>query len=1524
MPQLKTFNNTFRTGWSVSFIIVLELLILALVPVSQSKTRNLEKGRSAVAPNATVTVEGISLAVPPFPDSATGNSFIGLNAFSSDGRYVAYTSGAGNLVTGQIDTNNDSDVFVFDRQTGTSEIVSRAAGTTTTTGNVGSASPVISADGRFVAYESTATNLVAGQVDSSGKDIFVFDRQTGTTELVNRAAGTSTTTGNNSADTPAISADGRYIAFRSGATNLVIGQTDTNNANDVFIFDRQTGITQLVSRAAAVSTTTANGVSEAPAINGDGQFVVFRSQATNLVTGQTDTNSAFDSFVFDRQTGTVALVSRAVGTTTTTGNQFSQSAVISADGRYIVHRSRATNLVAGQVDIASTDDLFVFDRQAGTTELVTRAAGTSTTTGNASSTLPVVSSDGRYIAYQSLATNLVTSLTDSNSNFDIFIFDRQTGTTELVSRVAGTSTVTANTSSENAVVSADGRYIAFRSGATNLVTGQTDSNSGNDVFVFDRQTGTTQLVSRAAGISTTTANGVSDSLAISANGQYIGIGSLATDLVSGIFDLGNPDVFLFDRTAGTNSLITLHFPGGIPQTGSNTSGLTNLNLISGDGRYVTFRSSAVNLVTGQIDTNTMNDIFVFDRQTGTAEIVSRAAGLSTTTANNLSDLAMMSADGRYIAIRSRATNLVTGQTDANNNNDIFVFDRLTGTNELVSRAAGTTTTTANNSSDTPVISADGRYIVFRSGATNLVTGQTDTNNANDVFIFDRQTGTTELVSRAAGTTTTTGSALSESPVISADGQYIAFRSSAINLVTGQTDTNNNPDVFVFDRQAGTTELVSRAAGTTTTTGSAIAESPVISADGRYIAFRSGANNLVPGQTDTNSAFDIFVFDRQTGTTELVSRAAGTTTTTGVFFSDSPTINADGRYIAFRSLANNLVIGQIDTNDAIDVFVFDRQTGTTELVSRAVGTSITTGNGLSEVPMISADGQVIAFQSSATNLVAGQTDTKALSDVFVLNRTNQEIILVSGAAGSPTITGNAASAFPVMTPNGQYIGFNSNATDLIPGDLNAAQDVFLAEIGQPIAATISGGGVICGSSGRNPVVMVTITGGTPPYTVALTNGGGTQTGASPLLFNVSPASTTTYMFQSGMDSIGMPIMAEGSAVVTVLTEGTADAGPDQTVCDSNPNVTLAGVIGGSATTGTWSGGAGTFSPNATTVNATYTPTAGELAAGTVTLTLTTSGSDGDCSVDSDTVTINFVSCDPASVLMVADTTNNRVQRFDGETWSVIGVGTVGSGNGQFRLPEAVSFDTAGRIYVADTGNNRIQWSTDAGVTWADFATSGSATNQVQGPQGVTLDSTGNLYVSDTGNRRVLRFNGGVPGTGVVIASTGTTGGQVMSPRGLVIDDTFRLFVADEGNSKIMRIPNANTVTTPASGSIVAGSGTGLNKVQNPQGVAIGPAGTLYVADTGNSRILAWLNANPNNSTALATTGTLLGKVNNAEGIVVKTFTAGPSAGTTLLVVSDTGNNRIQGKELPTGGWSLVGAPNNVGSGVGQFRGPSKIQ
>jgi Tol biopolymer transport system component len=322
----------------------------------------------------------------------------------------------------------------------------------------------------------------------------------------------------------------------------------------------------------------------------------------------------------------------------------------------------------------------------------------------------------------------------------------------------------------------------------------------------------------------------------------------------------------------------------------------------------------------------------------------------------------ISADGRYVAFYSPASNLVSG--DTNGSVDIFVRDRQTGTTELVS--VSSSGVQGNGSSYSPSISADGRYVAFYSLASNLVTA--DTNLYEDVFVRDRQAGTTERVSvSSAGAQ---GNSSSYTPSISADGRYVAFRSYATNLVSG--NVNGYSDIFVRDRQTGTTTRVSVAnAGYE---GNNDSSSPSISADGRYVAFASLASNLVSGAGDTNGVEDIFVRDRQTGTTERVSVSSAGTQGNGA--SSSPSISADGRYVAFYSLASNLVSG--DTNGTFDIFVRDRQTGTTELVS--VSSSGVQGNSASSSPSISADGRYVAFYSPASNLVSG--DTNGSADIFV--------------------------------------------------------------------------------------------------------------------------------------------------------------------------------------------------------------------------------------------------------------------------------------------------------------------------------------------------------------------------------------------------------------------------------------------------------------------------------------------------------------------------------------------------------------
>jgi Tol biopolymer transport system component len=382
--------------------------------------------------------------------------------------------------------------------------------------------------------------------------------------------------------------------------------------------------------------------------------------------------------------------------------------------------------------------------------------------------------------------------------------------------------------------------------------------------------------------------------------------------------------------------------------------------ISADARCVAFHSAA-NLVAG--DTNGVYDVFLRDRQSATTELVSvSTAGAQ---GDGHSYEASISADARYVAFSSLASNLVAG--DTNGFYDTFVRDRQSGTTVRVSVATGGAQ--GDSESLEPSISADGRYVAFRSRATNFVVS--DTNAVTDIFVHDRQSGTTERVSVA--TNGTQGDADSFQPTISAGGRYVAFESLATTLVAG--DTNGYRDIFVRDRQSGTTARVSVAIGGAQADWDSF--SPAISADGRYVAFDSRASNLVAA--DTNGFFDVFVRDLQGGTTELVSVSTGGTqgnSDSGAYYGVS--ISADARSVAFDSLASNLVAG--DTNGWHDVFLRDRQSGTTERVS--VSTGGTQADGHSYLPSVSANGRCVAFESFASNLVAVDS---AYRDVFLRDR-----------------------------------------------------------------------------------------------------------------------------------------------------------------------------------------------------------------------------------------------------------------------------------------------------------------------------------------------------------------------------------------------------------------------------------------------------------------------------------------------------------------------------------------------------------
>lgn len=380
------------------------------------------------------------------------------NSISGDGRYVAFASEAPNLVGD--DTNTSMDVFVHDRATRTTSRVSVVSGGGQ--GSAGSIESALSSDGRFVAFSSAATNLVPGETNF-GMDVFVHDRQTTHTTRISRSDGGSQAV--EPSYQPSLSADGRYVAFSSEAENLVPG--DTNGRSDVFVRDRLAGTTRRVSVGSAGEQ--GDDMSWRPRISADGLVVAFESRATTLVPG--DSNGMMDVFVHEPATGTTTRVT--VADDEAQGNAESYISSISGDGSLVAFASGSTNLVPG--DANGVFDVFLRDWKGGTTSRVSVAAGGGDPDGE--SAMPSISSDGRFVAFASEATNLGPA--DGNGLMDAFVYDRQTGLTERVS--IGSVLAEANGLSMYPNLSSDGRVVSFASKASNLVPN--DLNGSDDIFV---------------------------------------------------------------------------------------------------------------------------------------------------------------------------------------------------------------------------------------------------------------------------------------------------------------------------------------------------------------------------------------------------------------------------------------------------------------------------------------------------------------------------------------------------------------------------------------------------------------------------------------------------------------------------------------------------------------------------------------------------------------------------------------------------------------------------------------------------------------------------------------------------------------------------------------------------------------------------------------------------------------------------------------------------------------------------------
>lgn len=699
------------------------------------------------------------------PVSLTASGVIGnqnsfLPAVSRGGGFVAFSSLANNLVPH--DTNGVSDIFVKNMQTGEITMVSVASNGTQ--GDGSSINPKISADGNLIVFSSTATNLVADDTNIAS-DVFVHDLKRGRTWRV--SVGNSGEEGNGASFSPDISSDGKFVTFSSRANNLVTD--DTNGFADIFVCPVK-GRNKMELISSRSSGEQGNNDSLFPAISADGRYLVFQSLAGNLVSG--DTNGNIDIFLVDRENESIKRINMGPGRAQANGDSYSP--VVTREGKVYYH-SYADNLVDG--DTNGEGDVFSYD---GYHTYIT-SKFSNRTLANRMSASPSVSDDDELVAFESPATNLVDR--DTNGVQDIFFKGNSLGINKLKrASVTSYALVDSNGDSSSPSISQSGRYIAFESAASNLVPG--DNNRANDVFIYNRLSG--EIKRYSVGDNGEETNNASIDPKISADGGGVVFASAATNLVDGDTN-GCYDIFLKQCINGATYRVM--GAGGV-QPNNHC-----YQPVPGNNRQVAFYSPATNLVAG--DANGCSDVFVANVLVNSIERVSvSSAGVE---GNGASAYPAMTPDARYVAFVSAASNLVHG--DTNRTIDVFVYDLEEHTIERVS--LNNEGEQGNGNCWTPDISEDGRYVSFSSSSDNLVAG--DSNGVVDVFVYDRQENTIVRASLSEHDMQANGESVNAK--LSASGRYVVFESEATNLVSG--DSNRVKDVFVRDLRGGRTTRLSQ-------------------------------------------------------------------------------------------------------------------------------------------------------------------------------------------------------------------------------------------------------------------------------------------------------------------------------------------------------------------------------------------------------------------------------------------------------------------------------------------------------------------------------------------------------------------------------------------------------------------------------------------------------------------------------------------------------------------------------------------
>ncbi|MCB0828905.1 MAG: PD40 domain-containing protein, partial [Solirubrobacterales bacterium] len=793
-----------------------------------------------------------------------------------------------------------------------------------------------------------------------------------------------------------ISGNGRYVAFPSDANTL---SSDAHpDVGNIFRKDRTTGAVELVSRANGAGGAGPSATSHDPRISGNGNLVAFLTKAKLAAS---DNDGEDDVYV--RNVGSGATTLATPGTTTPV-ERFD----LSSNGAYIAF---STNDGLVGTDLNADIDVYRRNLSSGTTDLVSRTTLVNAP-GNGFADDPTISGDGRWVAFGTSSTDLILGFANSNGGSDdIFARDMGAGINYLVSANSGNPMTGSNgDNSEPAIAGTPGAAaevrIAYTSRATDVAAGGVDPSTDASVYRRSLTAVGSVLVSRATGGGGANANSRAHTAAISDDGQLITFASDATNLGAGADYYG---VYLRDLGAATTTLASAKNEYAVQSD------------IAGDGSFASW-------VERGATPDSDPDVFgIFGRTLpgGPVGLVARPPGnapflLTAAEIDGPQEGARtVSGDGRYVVFRSNSSRF----PDAGPGH-VFRRDLETGEVVLVSRADGAAGAPAGSGGRRASISSDGSRVSF---ITTSALVPADTNAAGDAYVRDIAANTTTLASRddgPGGAVAVTGLAGSSSDAaISGDGTRVAFNSDAANLEGGGADEQ----VYVRDLESGETILASRANGMAGAIGDRDSRKALLSDDGTVVVFESTAANLDPADAIIDQ--DVYVRNLTTDTILLASRAPGLA---GAKLDDgtSPAISGDGKVVAFETNDDAAAPGTPPWPAFVDQIVSrELAGGNNTLVSRVPGGAV--ADRRSQSPSLNTDGSVIAFQSLATNLIAGLGGNTRHA-VFARQ-------MDTGALGAPPAFGldesepEHGSGVPSISDNGQCLHFAGRGHNETSGD-----------------------------------------------------------------------------------------------------------------------------------------------------------------------------------------------------------------------------------------------------------------------------------------------------------------------------------------------------------------------------------------------------------------------------------------------------------------------------------------------------------